>query len=156
MDANCKIMVYRLSWKILPQYACWQTMTQSSRQNYGQTIWHLLVYCHIMNPSWVMKMIFNTSATAWPHYPPGAENLLKNAWILIKYTDRYIGSYLTNIFTMDWLLDYVCLDVCPKLSTPKPLDQLKNATERTYHKLWEDKNGQKKLAKQCQKMPKRA
>ena len=32
---------------------------------------------------------------------------------------------------------------CPDLSTPKLLDQSKNVTVRTYHKLWEDKNGQK-------------
>ena len=41
---------------------------------------------------------------------------------------------------------------CPDLSTPKLLDQSKNVTVRTYHKLWEDKNGQKigqKVPKIC-------
>ena len=42
--------------------------------------------------------------------------------------------------------------VCPDLSPPKLLDQWKNVTVRTYHKLWEDKNGRKN----GQKMPKRA
>ena len=41
---------------------------------------------------------------------------------------------------------------CPDLSTPKPMVQSKNVTVRTYHKLWEDKNGQKigqKVPKIC-------
>ena len=38
----------------------------------------------------------------------------------------------------------------------KLLDQSKNVTVRTYHKLSRDKNGPKKLAKKCQKMLKRA
>ena len=45
--------------------------------------------------------------------------------------------------------------LCPDLSPPKPLDQSKNVTVRTYHNLWEEKIGQK-LAKKCQKTPKRA
>ena len=44
--------------------------------------------------------------------------------------------------------------VCPELSSPKPLDQSKNVTVRSYHKLSKDQNGQKKLAKKCQKEPK--
>ena len=47
--------------------------------------------------------------------------------------------------------------LCPDLSPPKPLDQSKNVTVRTYHKLGEDKNGPKnwpKIAKKCQKEPK--
>ena len=43
---------------------------------------------------------------------------------------------------------------CPVLSPPKPLDQSKNVTVRTYHNLREEKNGRKKLAKKCQKEPK--
>ena len=47
--------------------------------------------------------------------------------------------------------------VCPELSTPKPLDQSKNVTVRSYHKLSREKNGQKnwpKSAKKRQKEPK--
>ena len=40
--------------------------------------------------------------------------------------------------------------VCPDLSTPNSLDQSKNVTVRTYHKLQEDKNWSKS-AKKCQK-----
>ena len=43
--------------------------------------------------------------------------------------------------------------VCPELSSPKPLDQSKNVTVRTYHKLSKDQNEQKKIG---QKMSKRA
>ena len=57
---------------------------------------------------------------------------------------------LTNIFTMDWVTDYAC----PDLSPPKPLDQSKNVTARSYHKLSKDQNGRKKLAKKFQKVPK--
>ena len=39
---------------------CLQTMTQSCRQNYDPNIWHLLVYCHIMNSTWVMKQWYST------------------------------------------------------------------------------------------------
>ena len=41
-------------------------------------------------------------------------------------------KYLTNIFDMD-LRDSVCLFV--ELSPPKPLDQSKNVTVRTFH-IW--------------------
>ena len=34
-----------------------------------------------------------------------------------------------------------------ELSPPKLLDQSKNVTVRTYHKLWEDKNGPKNRQK---------
>ena len=44
------------------------------------------------------------------------------------------------------LTGFGCLDLSP----PKPLDQSKNVTVRTYHNFWEDKNGQKN-AKKCQK-----
>ena len=46
---------------------------------------------------------------------------------------------------------------CPELSSPKPLDQSKNVTVRSYHKLTKDQNGPKswpKSAKKCQKEPK--
>ena len=36
----------------------------------------------------------------------------------------------------------------------KLLDQSKNVTGRTYHKLSKDQNGPKQLAKKCQKEPK--
>ena len=38
----------------------------------------------------------------------------------------------------------------------KLLDQSKNVTVRSCHKLSKDQNGQKKLAKKCQKVPKSA
>ena len=40
---------------------------------------------------------------------------------------------------------------CPDLSPPKPLDQSKNVTVRSYHKLPKDQNGPKKSPKSCQK-----
>ena len=40
--------------------------------------------------------------------------------------------------------------VCPELSSPKPLDQSKNVTVRSYHKLPKDQNGSKKLPKSRQ------
>ena len=40
--------------------------------------------------------------------------------------------------------------VLPDLSPPKPLDQSKNVTVRSYHKLPKDQNGPKKLPKSCQ------
>ena len=43
-----------------------------------------------------------------------------------------IFHILKNIFTVD-LLDCVCLSV--SLSLPKPLDQSKNITARTFH-IW--------------------
>ena len=42
---------------------------------------------------------------------------------------------------------------CPDLSFPKPLDQSKNVTEKTYHKLSRDKKGAKIIG---QKVPKNA
>ena len=39
---------------------------------------------------------------------------------------------------------------CPELSPPKPLDQSKNVTVRSYHKLFKDQNEAKKLPKSCQ------
>ena len=54
--------------------------------------------------------------------------------------------HLTNIFTLGWVTaGYgVC---CPDLSPPKPLDQSKNVTVRTYHNLWEEKKGEKNWPK---------
>ena len=43
-----------------------------------------------------------------------------------------LSIHLTNIFTLD-LRDWVCLSV--SLSPPKPLDQSKNVTVRTFH-IW--------------------
>ena len=43
------------------------------------------------------------------------------------------------------------MDLCPDLSSPKPLDQSKNVTVRSYHKLPKDQNGPKKSPKSCQK-----
>ena len=43
-----------------------------------------------------------------------------------------------------------------KSTVRKLLYQSKNVTVRTYHKLSKDQNEPKKLAKKCQKMPKRA
>ena len=42
---------------------------------------------------------------------------------------------------------------CPDLSLPKPPDQSKNVTVRTYHKLSREKNGSKKFAQKYQKEP---
>ena len=39
---------------------------------------------------------------------------------------------------------------CPDLSPPKPLDQSKNVTVRSYHKLSKDQNEPKKSPKSCQ------
>ena len=39
------------------------------------------------------------------------------------------------------------MSVCPELSSPKPLDQSKNVTIRSYYKLSKDQNGQTKLPK---------
>ena len=41
--------------------------------------------------------------------------------------------------------------LCPDLSPPKPLDQSKNVTVRTYHNLWEEKNGRKNWPKSAKK-----
>ena len=46
---------------------------------------------------------------------------------------------------------YLCRYEYPELSTPKPLDQSKNVTVRSYHKLPKDQNGPKKSPKSCQK-----
>ena len=40
--------------------------------------------------------------------------------------------------------------VCPDVSPPKPLDQSKNVTVRSYHKLSKDQNEPKKSPKSCQ------
>ena len=40
-------------------------------------------------------------------------------------------------------VEYGCLDVCLDLSPAKPLNQSKNVIVRTFHKLREDRNGQK-------------
>ena len=48
------------------------------------------------------------------------------------------------------------MDLCPDLSSPKPLDQSKNVTVRSYHKLLcdqKDQNGPKKIAKKLTKTP---
>ena len=42
------------------------------------------------------------------------------------------------------------MDLCPDLSSPKPLDQSKNVTVRRYHKLSKDQNEPKKSPKSCQ------
>ena len=47
---------------------------------------------------------------------------------------------------------WLAVFVCPELSTPKPLDQSKIVTVRTFHKLSRDKNGQKDY----QKVPKKS
>ena len=49
------------------------------------------------------------------------------------------------------------MHLCPGLSPPKPLEQSKNVTIRTYHKLPEDENGPSnwpKRAKNCHNQPK--
>ena len=61
---------------------------------------------------------------------------------MIGFT-KYLFLYLTNIFTVDlrdWLCNYL------ELSPPKPLDQSKNVTVRSYHKLSKEQNGAKKCA----------
>ena len=40
--------------------------------------------------------------------------------------------------------------LCPDLSPPKPLDQSKNVTVRSYQKLSKDQNEPKKSPKSCQ------
>ena len=60
--------------------------------------------------------------------------------------------YLTNISTGDWV---TAVFLCPELSPPKPLDQSKNVTVRSYHKLSKDQNGPKNCqnrqnGKKCQ------
>ena len=64
-------------------------------------------------------------------------------WIYLLLNPWTNQKYLTNIFTMDWVTG----SGCPDLSTPKLLDQSKDVTVRTYHKLWEDKNGPKNRQK---------
>ena len=54
-----------------------------------------------------------------------------------------------------WLIfsprvEWQCTYVCPDLSPLKPLDQSKNVTVRSYHKLPKDQNGPKKSPKSCQ------
>ena len=44
--------------------------------------------------------------------------------------------------------------VFPLSTVRKLLDQSKNVTGRTYHKLSRDKNGPNKMVKKCQKEPK--
>ena len=44
--------------------------------------------------------------------------------------------------------------VLPDLSPPKPLDQSKNITVRSYHKLSKDQNWAKKIAKKSPKWQK--
>ena len=41
-------------------------------------------------------------------------------------------------------MSVVCLFVCLELSSPKPLDQSKNVTVRSYHKLSKDQKDGKK------------
>ena len=52
-------------------------------------------------------------------------------------TSQEKNIYITNIFAVECVLDCEC----PDLSPLKPLDQSKNVTVRTYHKLSRDKNG---------------
>ena len=42
------------------------------------------------------------------------------------------------------------MSLCPDLSPPKPLDQSKYVTVRSYHKLSKDQNGPNKLPKSHQ------
>ena len=63
-----------------------------------------------------------------------------------------VRKHLTNIFTMV-LGDCVCMFV--SLSPPKPLDQSKNVTVRTFHTWPGSVHEHIFLAKSCQKVPKK-
>ena len=85
---------------------------------------------------------------------PECKRRSRRKWLTLgqkcrKFSFLLNNWYLTNIFTLGWVtsVDYGGLWRCPDLSPPKPLDQSKNVTVRTYHKLWEDKNGQKNWPK---------
>ena len=70
---------------------------------------------------------------------------------MIGFT-KYLFLYLTNIFTVDlrdWLCNYL------ELSPPKPLDQLKNVTVRTFHICPGIVHEHIFSAKSCQKVPKK-
>ena len=62
--------------------------------------------------------------------------------------------YLTNICTVAWiepLTGWVCnMRVCPELSSPKPLDQSKNVTVRSFTNCPRIKMGEKKSPKNHQ------
>ena len=101
-----------------------------------------------------LNPVFNESFVfELPHLEEGLKNISLEFMLLDwdRVTKNEV-KHLTNIFTMGWVTGCVC----PELSAPKPLDQSKNVTVRSYHKLSREKYGQKKLAKKCQKTPKRA